>query len=73
MDFDLALLVWGKNLVSAQEQPLPSVPSTGLAVGAVAGHGKGSLYSSEPAVQCTAAVGCVAWPSWSYMGGRMLQ
>lgn len=71
MDFDLALLVCGKNLVNAQEQPLPS--SAGLAVGAVAGHGKGSLYSSEPAVQCTAAVGCVAWPSWSYREGRILQ
>lgn len=56
--------------MSAQEQPLPSVPS---AVGAVAGHGKGSLYSSEPAVQCAVAVGCVAWPSWSYREGRMLQ
>lgn len=50
VDFDLMLLVCGKDLVSAQEQPLPSVLSAGLAVGAVAGHGKGSLYSSEPAV-----------------------
>lgn len=64
-----------------RKQPLSSanvaVPSAGLAAGAVAGHGKGSLYSSDPAVQCAAGVGMWAmlrpWCSSSYRGGRMLQ
>lgn len=68
VDFDLVPHVWGKDLVSAQEQPAPSVPSAGLAVGAVSGHGKGSLYSSEPAVQGAVAVD--VWPGHLGATGR---